>query len=277
MSAFSSLILLTIIAGCALCLVAFSNYKVEQTKLIKLKLQQLRVKAEEMEDMVLALDRVCETRMIGKLVNEEIIELYEKMIEIDSKARYLQAGLTNAKLRSEELSNELSQRELSRICNSDAQIARLHTYLEEAIKIIRNQHTSGKISTSELQDFTLELTWNQLQVHVISNIVQGHKAYSKQDISTANAYYKKAQKELLKSGHSDPRRQKMISQVSDIIYGRRNALDESLMPESEFNPEAAEASLNSSQSEALEKLISEVEPSLIPQITAAFIEQQNRT
>lgn len=273
MSAFTSLILLVAIAATAMGVVAYSNYKVEQAKRVRLRLQKYRGRAEELEDMVLTLDQICETRTICKLVNDEIIELYESMLEIDSSAAYLKAGLSNAKIRSDELSNELAPRQLSRLCNSDAQIARLRAYLSEAMKIIRIQHTQGKMSTTELQDFTLELEWLYLQVFVISNIVQGHKAYSKQDILTANAFYKKAQAELMKSGHPDERRHEMIKQISDLLFGRRKSLDEELMPESEFNPEHTVSILNDEQQAALEKLLENANPEDIPGITSAMMQQ----
>ena len=75
----------------------------------------------------------------------------------------------------------------------------------------------------------------------ISNIVQGHKAYEKQNILGANAFYKKAQSDLLQSPHPDERRHKMISQVADVLHGRRKFLDAELMPETEFNPNTSDA------------------------------------
>jgi len=274
MSAFASLILLFAIAAMAMAVVAYSNYKVEQTKKTRHRLQKLRARVEELEDMVMALDQLCESRMICKLANDEIIELYQTMIEIDSSAGYLQAGYANAKIRSEELSNEVANRQLTRLCNSDAQIARLRAYIKEACAIIRRHHTLGKISTTELQSFLLELEWYDLQVYVVSNIVQGHKAYTKQDILTANAFYKKAQSELIKSSHPDERRHKMIKQLADILFGRRKSIDKELMPESEFNPENTIPVMPAEQQEALEKMLEGADPSTIPEITAAMLQQQ---
>lgn len=274
MSAFTSLIVLIAIAALAMVVVAYSNYKVEQAKKIRLRLHKFRAKAEELEDMVMALDHICESRTICKFVNDEIIEIYETMIDIDNSAGYLQAGYANAKIRSNELSNELAPRKLSRLCSSDAQIARLRAYIKEARRIIRVQHAQGKLSTTELQNFTLELEWYDLQVYVVSNIVQGHKAYTKQDILTANAFYKKAQAELTRSSHPDERRHQMIKQLADILFGRRKSIDEELMPESEFNPENTITILSDEQQEALEKMLENADPSMIPEITAAMMQQQ---
>ncbi|MFT6386948.1 MAG: hypothetical protein ACJAUP_000317 [Cellvibrionaceae bacterium] len=273
MSAFASLILLVVIAALAMAVVAYSNYKTEQTKKVRLRLQIFRARAEELEDIVMVLDKICESRTICKFVNDEIIKMYEIMIEIDSSARYLQAGLANAKIRSEELSNEIAPRQLSRLCNSDAQIARLRAYIKEACRIIRVQHTQGKLSTTELQSFTLELEWHDLQVYAVSNIVQGHKAYTKHDIITANAFYKKAQTELIKSTHPDERRQQMIKQLTDILFGRRMSIDETLMPENEFNPKSEATVLSNEQQKALEKMLESADPAMIPEITAAIMQR----
>lgn len=240
MSAFSSLVLLILIAVASMVAVAFSNYKVEQAKKLRARLQKYKARVEELEDVVLALDSLCERREIPKLINDDVIELYQTMIELDPKTTYLEAGLSNAKMRSNELSDESVERHITRLCQSDAQIARLQTYLKESINILRKQHNQGKVSASELQDFILEIEWLHLQVSVISSIAQGHKAYNRQDVLTANAFYKKAQSELMRSSHPDERRHKMIKQMADLLFGRRKSIDTELMPEDEYNPENIE-------------------------------------
>jgi hypothetical protein len=262
MSALASLILFVFIAVISMAAVAYANYKVDGAKLVRQRLQKFRNRAEELEDIVMALDQMTENRGIPKLINDEVIEIYEEMIALDLKAGYLQAGLSNAKIRSEELSNESATRHTSRLCNSDAQIARLQAYLKEASSIVRKQHAIGKITTTELQEYVDELDWLHLQVYVVSNIVQGHKAYSRQDVLTANAFYKKAQAELMRSGHPDERRHKMIKQLADILFGRRKSIDSELMPEDEFNPDnfsdapqTPKTLLSEQDQEALQKIM----------------------
>ncbi len=274
MSAFASLIMLVMIAVGAMGVVAYSNYKVEQAKKIRHRLQKHKVRVEELEDVVLALDQLCESRAIPRLVNDEVIDMYEEMIELDPKAVYLQAGFSNAKMRSEALSDELSPRDISRLCNSDARIARLRAYLTEASNILKKQHNQGKLSTTEMQNFVTELEWLYLQVYVISNIAQGHKAYTRQDILTANAFYKKAQTELISSGHPDERRHKMIKQLADVLFGRRKSLDTELMPEDEFNPENTSAVLSEADQRALAEIMMEDNPEAAAQITEAMIIQK---
>lgn len=236
MSAFASLLLLIFIALLAMCVVAYSNYRVEQNRKTRVKLQNLKTKIEQLEDIVMILDRLCENRMITTFINDDVIELYEEMIELSPKTPYIKAGLTNAKIRSDILSDDSNPRHLDRICSSDAQIARCRAYLKEASNVLKRQHSEGKFSATEIQDFTRHLDWLHLQIFVVSNIAEGHKAFSLGDMLKANAFYKKAQGELLSSGHPDERRQEMIKQLGDILFGRRLSLDKQLMPEDEFNP-----------------------------------------
>lgn len=276
MSAFASLILLIFIAALSMGIVAYSNYQVEKNKKTTYRLEKMKIRVEELEDVVLVLDTLCEKRIIPKLINDEIIEHYELMLQLNSKASYLQAGLSSAQLRSNELADEGGHREISRVCKSDAQIVRYQAYLAETLGILRKQHTEGRISSSELQDFSSEIEWLQLQVKVISNIVQGHKAYVKQDILSANAFYKKAQTELMKSSHPDERRHQMISQMADVLFGRRKSLSPELMPETEFNPDLSDEynSLSPGDTEPSEKP-AEVEDAMLNE-QAKVANQQSR-
>jgi len=239
MTAFSSLILFIIIASISMAVVAYMNFKVEKDYKRREKLRLYKARLEDLEDMVIVLDTLCDSRAIPRLVNDEIIELYHEMIELDPKASYLQAGQAIAQTRSQELANENADRAVSRLCRSDSQMAKMKHYANQSIKLLNQQHTKGKISIAESQAFTQELQWIVLQTDVISFIAHGHKAYIKHDVLTANAFYKKAQTALLRSNHPDERRPRMIKQVADILFGRRKSLDEDLMPETEFNPDLA--------------------------------------
>ena len=276
MSAFASLIAFVIIAVGSMCVVAFANYKVEQAKQVRHRLHKYKARVEELEDVVLALDQLCENRAIPKMINDEVVDLYSTMIALDDRAAYLKAGHSTALMRSDELSDETAERHISRLCNSDAQIARLQAYLNEACNIVKKQHNQGQMSTTQMQDFMLDLEWLHLQVYVISNIAQGHKAYNKQDILTANAFYKKAQAELMRSGHPDERRQQMIKQTADLLFGRRKFIDTELMPETEFNPDDSIPVLSSEDQKTLEELVQndDLNPEEVQAITEAMLNKQ---
>ncbi len=236
MSAFASLLLFIFVALLSMCVVAYSNYRVEQNKKIRAKIHQHKAKIEQLEDIVLVLDRLCNNKMITTFVNDDVIEIYEEMIELAPKTPYIKAGHSNAKMRSNILSDDSHPRQIDRICTSDAQIARCRAYLQETSNILKRQNSEGKFSATELQEFINELEWLHLQVFVITNIAEGHKAYTRNDILKANGFYKKAQTELLSSGHPDQRRHEMIKQIADLLFGRRRFLDKDLMPEDGFNP-----------------------------------------
>lgn len=262
MSAFISLIFFIFLAIASMTAVAYSNFQVEKKVRVREKLRVYKERLEELEDMVITLDGLCENRMIPRIVNDEVIELYQTMIELDPKASYLEAGLNIATNRSGDLANLNEQREINRLCRSDAQIARIKHYCQQTTAIIAKRHTTdGHISANEYQSFTLELQWVMLMVDVISFIAQGHKAYNKHDVLTANAFYKKAQTCLLRSSHPDERRHRMIKQVADILFGRRKSIEEDLMPETEFNPDntADEQEDIGVDAEALEQLTMQAE------------------
>ena len=236
MSTFASLILLFFIAVLAMCVVAYGNYRVEQNRKARIKLQNLKTKIEQVEDIVRVLEKLCDNKMITTFINDDVIELYEEMMELSPKALHIKAGHTNAKIRSDILSEGSYPQQINRICNSDAQIARCRAYLREAANILRRQQSEGKFSTTEVQEFVQQLNWLHLQIFVVTNIVEGHKAFTRGDVLKANAFYKKAQAALVSSGHPDERRQQMSNQLTDILFGRRRAIDKQLMPEDEFNP-----------------------------------------
>ena len=215
--------------------------------------------------MVLCLDQICENRMIPKLVNDEIIALYQLMIELNPEASYLEAGLSNAQMRAHDFSEPASHK-INRLCQSDAQIARAQAYLMEAIKVLKSNTMITKFQGTDLQHLSSEVEWLYLQVSVISNIAQGHKANNRHDILTASAFYKKAQSELMRSTHPDERRHKMIKQLADILFGRRKSIDQDLMPEDDFNPD------NSALEEG--EVSTEVDPVLLAEMQAKTQEQR---
>jgi hypothetical protein len=79
-------------------------------------------------------------------------------------------------------------------------------------------------------------------VDVTSLVAQGHKAVSRSDRVTAYGYYKRAENLVMNAHTSDPCRLRLIRQLNDIIDGKRASLDESIMPEVEFNPRPNSAS-----------------------------------
>ncbi len=236
MSALTFLLLSLICGGISLSVVAITNHKTRKQRFLRHKLQQLKFHVEELEDRVLALDLLCDDRNIPRLLNEDVIERYEAMMELQPDTPHIAAAMANAKQRQEQLSDLTGSRPISRICDSDAHIARQQACVNEAARVLRRQHTKGKLSSSELQGYLNELIWLHLQIEVVSLIACGHKAFNRRDIITANGYYKRAQTVLMQSHCSDPRKHRMIKEMGEIMTRKRTAISEDLMPETSFNP-----------------------------------------
>jgi len=242
MSSIAVLIILCAIAIGSLVTVSVINQRELKAKHIRQKLKQLKLKVEELEELVINLDQLVESRTIPKVINDEIIDIVTAMLEQNKSAHYLEATLINARTRSEELSEYGGHRNICRLKDSDAQIARAQHCLGEAGRLIRAQHSNGCITLAEMETFISELSWTYLMVDVVSHIGQGHKAINRGDILTAHAFYKKAQQSLIQSPHPDPRRHRMIKEVGEILQNKRKALNLDLMPENFYNPPESTAS-----------------------------------
>ncbi|BFM16092.1 hypothetical protein R50073_22750 [Maricurvus nonylphenolicus] len=240
MTALAYLVLFCIIAIGSLIAVSVANERERRTRLIRRKLKDLKRKVDELEELVIEVDLLVESRAIAKIINDEIIDMLQAMIKLDPSATYLHANLGNAEKRSEELSNESQERTLSRLRESDSQIARAQHLLNEAGRVLKHQHAIGNISLEENNLFITQLSWSYLMVDVVSHIAQGHKALNRSDILTAHAFYKRAQQTLSQSAHSDHRRHRMIKELGEILSNRRKSLSTDLMPETHFNPDESD-------------------------------------
>ncbi len=231
-----SLIILCTFILIALLLVSVANQRQSRARHVRLKLRQLKKKAERLENTVLGLETLIESSEVAKLVNDEIIEMTQAMLKLDPSATYLEVSLLSAKKRSGELANNDHPHNLNRLRESDSQIAGAQQILTEAGGVLRHLLAQHKLTQAELEIFINQLTWAHLQISTISFISQGHKAVSRNDIASAGAYYKRAQQGLMQSNHNDPRRNRMIKELTEIFAGQRLALSLDLMPESEHNP-----------------------------------------
>lgn len=236
MSSVAILIIFCAIAFCSIVAVSVVNQRQRRARIMGQKLRQMKRRVDDLQELVTAVDQLVESRAIAKLINDEVIYTLRAMQHLDPGASYLDAARKAAEQRADALSNEAQQRQLYRLQDSDAQIARSQRQLNEAGRLLRRQHAEGYLSIEELEAFMTELSWSHLQVEVISVVVQGHKALNKGDVVTAHAYYRKARQSLIRSQHSDPRRQRMIREISELLNRRRRFISPDLMPESQYNP-----------------------------------------
>ena len=231
MTPLSILIILCSIALSSLVAVSLINQRETKARMVRNKVRSLKGRLEEMESLVAKLDQVLDSRAITKLINDEIIDLANGMINLDADATYLQASLTNAQQRALDLNDEGAPREIRRLFDSDAQIARYQHVLKEAGIILRRLYARDSIDLAELETFINELAWCHLMVETVSVIGQGHKALKRSEIITAHSFYKRARQTLIQSSHNDPRRHRFIKEIGEVLRNKRKAISEDLMHE----------------------------------------------
>ncbi len=240
MTALAYLVLFCVLAMFSLVAVSIANERDRRSRLIRSKLKGLKRKVDELEELVIEVEMMVESRAIAKLINDEIIDMLHAMIKLDTSASYLHASLANAEKRGADLADESLPHTIDRMRESDSKIARGQHFLTEAGRVLKHQHAVGHISLEENNLFLSQLNWAFLMVDVISHIGQGHKAINRSDILSGHAFYKRAQQTLAQSAHSDPRRHRMIKELSEILNNRRKSLSRDLMPETQFNPDESD-------------------------------------
>lgn len=234
MSSLTYLFIFCALATGSLIVVSIVNEKENRRRIVQQKLRQLRFQVQDMEEVVLEIDRLVENRLIAKLLNDEILEKVLAMKQAHPDTGYLNAIHQTALARLEQYESDLATAQkpaLDRRKHSDAQIARSKRTVEEAGLILRRQQSSGKITLEDLEPLMSDLRWAHLMIDVISHIGQGYKAMRRRDLLSAHAFYKKAQQMLIQSSHPDPRRQDFIKEISDVLNNRRNGISPRLMPE----------------------------------------------
>ena len=204
--------------------------------MLRQKVKKLKRRIEELEDLLLLLDQLVESPAIAKLINDEVVQLLQAMSDLDSNDDHIKFSLANAVKRGNELCKNSLNRQLNRLQESDAQIARAQHCLNETGRILRLQQARAHITADELETFIRELSWAYLQINVITHVGQGHKALNKKDFGAAMQHYRKAQHALIQSNHADPRLQRMIREVSELLSQKRTSLSLDLMPEAQYNP-----------------------------------------
>lgn len=195
----------------------------------RLQQRRLRVQTEELIEVVACLEQTLPNRTITKHVNDRIISLQQQMLALEDKhPEHIEAAIRKSELYSEELLNPGNRQNISYQRESDAQIAKAQLHLNEAMHVITHLAAQGVINEAEFETYLVELRWAYLMVSVMSYIGQGDKSMAISDIFSAQAFYRKAQQLLMESMHPDPRRMKMIKELSDMVDGERKELSREL-------------------------------------------------
>lgn len=217
------LMLITLIA------VSVINRMQAQQRERRLQQRRLRVQADELGEVVTCLEQTIPNRVITKHINDMIVELQQHMLALEDKNReHLETAIRKTELHSEEMLNPQTRQPISYQRDSDAQIAKTQLHLNEAMHLITQLAARGVINEIELETYLAELRWAYLMVSVMSYIGQGDKSMAISDRFSAQAFYRKAQQLLMESMHQDPRRLKMIKELSEMVDGDRVSLSREL-------------------------------------------------
>ncbi len=226
------LIVLVALALVALFVVSTINRKQEKEHIRRMKQRKLKIQVDAIIDVVNCLEQTIPNHLIVKYINDETVGLLQQIMELETGSRsHIESSIRHALLRSEDLATAKAYARATYQKDSDAQIAQTQVQLNEAVKILRHICAIGKINDAELEAFTHELSWAYLMVSVASFIAQGYKFSALEDRFSAQGYYQKAQSLLMESMHQDPRRVRMIKELSEVIEGSRKALSRDLLPE----------------------------------------------
>lgn len=231
MTSLTFLILFASAGLASLLLVSFANQKQARAKIVRHKMQQLRLRVQDLEELVLTADQILESQSVAQLINDDVINMLESMLQLDSSAHYLEASLSSARARAENYANGAQNNNVNRIADSDAKIARSQHALTEMGRIVRQAHAQSRINSDELQAFITELAWAHLMVDVVSHVAQGYRAAMRNDFLSADAFYKRAKHSLVQTPQPDTRRNRMIKEIGEMNAYRRACLSPDLMHE----------------------------------------------
>lgn len=236
----------------SLITVSLINRAQTRNRLINHRIQVLRRRISELEELCVSVEPLLESVIVPRLINDEVIELIQAVQKLDNGANYLELQLEQAQQLSREFNNDRRSQPLYRLMPSDAAIARAKYCLTEAARLIRKHHAHGLLQTAEMEAHIKELSWAHMMVDVISHMGHGHKAVTRGDHLAAYSYYRKAQGILINGSIDEERRHRFIREISEILKNKRVALSLELMPESDFNPEANVMKLPQEEEKATE-------------------------
>lgn len=195
----------------------------------QLQKRQLRLQADELGEVVDCLEHTIPNRLLAKLFNDAVVALLHDMLRLETKSKaYIETAIQKAENHSDALVNARTPLQTRYRQDSDAQIAKTLLHLTEALNLLPHLAARGQLGESEADGYADELRWAYLMVPVMSYLAQGDKAMAITDRFSAQAFYRKAQQLLMESLHPDPRRLRLVKEISGLIDGSRTSLSQDL-------------------------------------------------
>jgi len=207
----------------------------QQERLRRLQQRHIRLQAEELNEVVFCLEQTVPNRLIAKLFNDVVISLLQHILRLETKSTgHIETAIQKAEAHSDMLANPKEAVRTTYQRDSDAQIAKAQLHIMEAINLLPQLTAQGRITEIEMDVYLTELRWAHLMVAVMSYIGQGEKSMAISDRFSAQAFYRKAQQLLMESLQQDPRRLKLIKELSEMIDGSRTTLSRELRDSNAF-------------------------------------------
>lgn len=233
----ASLLLLTSLLLGSLFIVHLVNQREERLRHLRVQQRRFRWRIDALEEVLVGIEETLPNRAIARCINREILHLLEQMLALEKgDPTHLETRINHVKERADELLHNQEATHASRLRESDAEMARAKECLDQAARVLRRQSNEGRLEGDSLSEHLSELSWARLNIDVVTYIAEGHKALQRGDITTSQAYYKRAQGMLIGSDHPYPQRMEMIRELGEVIQGKRRALSRELMPEDDYNP-----------------------------------------
>ena len=236
MSDLTIVLISLVMAFSSLVVVSYINSLQTRRRLIQGKFNQLKRRASELVELGAHIEPLLESHKLLIILNEEVIDIIEKMRQLTPESPFIEIGLENAQYRAEELQDENYRIDTYRLAESDAAVARAQAQLNEAAVVLRQRQAKGQMEVAQMDLHIGELTWAHLMVSVITLIGQGHKAVNRGDVLRAHAFYKRALEYATLPGFKDERQNQLITEIGELMSNKRRALSVELMPEVNFNP-----------------------------------------
>lgn len=214
----------------ALIVVSVLNEMQKKEQARRVQQRRLRVQIEELSEVLSCVEQTVGDKGLAQKLNNLIIGLLQAMRQLETKAAaHIDTAIQKSLVHAQELENPQLQFRVRYERESDAQINKTQQQLVEAIAVLSNMASQGKLTDAEYNSYQNQLRWAHLMVAVTSFVAQGNKCLMIHDRVTAQAFYQRALHQLMESPHPNPKRTKLIREINEMLEGNRTKFSEELL------------------------------------------------